>query len=410
MRPGRRAQQIVRIKGIELSSAFRRTRFQIDVILLAFAGVLGVLIWLSPQKGLYGAEPASSKAEDARTSINLEALSRLKGIDLESNTAVKAVVLKILDQIRGTPQFVEIVRDFNVRGQPAGLLEAAEKDPSGPTGAEAARLLLRDEDLATLKLALNDTTNAESLIEALGNAGEKATVPLLLPIVTATARPLPVRKKAVQALAKTREGATALLELARAKTLPEDLKPAASQELNNVRWDNLKTEAAQVLPPSANQETHSLVPISELVKRKGDPVKGAAVFRRESVGCFKCHQINGEGVDFGPNLSEIGTKLAKDAIYESIRDPSAGISFGYEAWQLDFKNGDDAFGLIVSETADELSLKAIGGIVTRYKKSELAHRSKQKLSIMPAGLEQTMSTEDLVDLVEYLSSLKKRAP
>jgi putative heme-binding domain-containing protein len=267
---------------------------------------------------------------------------------------------------------------------------------------------LRDEDLATLKLSLNDT-NAESLIEALGNAGEKATVPLLLPIVTDTAKPVAVRKKAVQALAKIREGATVLLDLARAKTLPEDLTPAASQELNNVRWDNLKTEAARLLPPSANQQTHSLVPISELVKRKGDPQKGVAVFRREMVGCFKCHQINGEGVEFGPNLSEIGTKLAKDALYESIRDPSAGISFGYEAWQLDLKNGDDAFGLIVSETADELSLKAVGGIVSRYKKSEIARRTKQKLSIMPAGLEQTMSTEDLVDLVEYLSSLKKRA-
>ena len=46
---------------------------------------------------------------------------------------------------------------------------------------------------------------------------------------------------------------------------------------------------------------------------------------------------------------------------------------------------------------------------SRYKKSEIDRRTKQKLSIMPAGLEQTMSTEDLVDLVEYLSSLKKRA-
>jgi len=407
MRPSRRAQEIVST-GIELSRAFRRTGFELEVIRLALAGLLAVLIGFSPQHALYGAEPAPPKAEDARTSINLEALSRLKGIDLESNAAIRAVVLKILDQVRGTPQFVEIVRDFNVHGQTAGLLEAAEKDPAGPIGAEAARLLLRGEELATVKLALNDT-NAEGLIEALGNTGEKATVPLLLPIVTDTGRSVAVRKKAVQALAKTREGAAGLLDLARAKTLPEDLKPTASQEINNVRWDNLKAEAAQVLPPLANQESHPLAPISELVNRKGDPQKGAAVFHREIVGCFKCHQINGEGVDFGPNLSEIGTKLAKDAIYESIRDPSAGISFGYEAWQLDFKNGDDAFGLIVSETADELSLKAIGGIVTRYKKSEIARRTKQKLSIMPAGLEQTMSTEDLVDLVEYLSSLKKRA-
>ena len=43
------------------------------------------------------------------------------------------------------------------------------------------------------------------------------------------------------------------------------------------------------------------------------------------MGCSKCHQINGTGTDFGPNLSEIGAKLAKKALYETILDPSAGI-------------------------------------------------------------------------------------
>ena len=134
------------------------------------------------------------------------------------------------------------------------------------------------------------------------------------------------------------------------------------------------------------------------------------MFRRETVGCFKCHQVKGQGIDFGPNLSEIGNKLAKEAIYESILDPSAGISFGYKAWQLEFKNGDDALGLITSETTDEVALKTVGGLVTRYKKADISRRTKQKLSIMPAGLEQTMSADDLVDLVEYLSSLRKPAP
>ena len=140
---------------------------------------------------------------------------------------------------------------------------------------------------------------------------------------------------------------------------------------------------------------------------KGDPAKGAALFRKETIGCFKCHQVNGEGTDFGPALSEIGTKLGKDALYESILDPSAGISFGYEAWQLNLKNGEEAYGLISSETADEISLKTLGGIVTRYKKSDVLSRAKQKLSIMPAGLQQAMSTQDLIDLVEYLSTLRK---
>jgi len=125
------------------------------------------------------------------------------------------------------------------------------------------------------------------------------------------------------------------------------------------------------------------------------------------VGCVKCHQVNGEGIDFGPNLSEIGTKLGKDALYEAILDPSAGISFGFEAWQIELKNGTEAYGLIVSDTTEEIAVKSQGSIVTRYKKADVTKREQQKLSIMPAGLQQAMSTQDLVDLVEYLSTLKK---
>src|SRR5262249_4800754 len=147
--------------------------------------------------------------------------------------------------------------------------------------------------------------------------------------------------------------------------------------------------------------------ISELLKMNGDLKRGGEVFRRDTIGCIKCHQVNGEGVDFGPNLSEIGPKLARDALYESILDPSAGISFGFEAWQIELKDGNEAFGLIVSETTEEIAVKAVGGIVTRYRKADVAKREQQKLSIMPAGLQQTMTTQELVDLVEYLSSLKK---
>lgn len=354
------------------------------------------------------ADAASESADAARRAINLEVLSRLKGTDLETNPAVKSVVLRVLEQLHGTAEFVKMVRDFNLKGQTQPLLELAVKDPSGPAGVDAMRLVLSTESPAALKPLL-DGTNAANLAEALGNTGQKEIVPLLLPLISEPSRPFDVRKRAVQALAKTRAGTTTLLELARAKKLPEDLRPIASSELNVVRWDPLRAQAAELVPLTRSENTHVLPPIAELVKLSGDSQKGAAVFRRDTVGCFKCHLINGEGTDFGPNLSEIGTKLAKPAIYESILDPSAGIAFGYEAWQIDLKNGDDVLGLIVSETADELALKTVGGIVTRYKKADITSRTKQKMSIMPTGFEQTMSSDDLVNLVEYLASLKKAA-
>jgi putative heme-binding domain-containing protein len=353
---------------------------------------------------------AETPARDdaARSAINLEALSRLKGIDLEANPSLKAVVLKLLEQMRGNPEFVEIVRDFKVPDQAPGLLEIAAKDPNSQTGVEAMRLVLKENNPNLVKESLAGT-NAVALTQALGNTGEKAIVPLLEPLIIDGNRDVLLRKDAVRALAKVKEGAVVLLDLAKTQRLPDDLTLTASTELNSVHWDDLRAEAAQILPMPQGQNAQPLPSVAELVKMTGNASNGAALFQRETVGCSKCHQVNGTGIDFGPNLSEIGTKLAKEAIYESILDPSAGIAFGYEAWSLELKDGDEAYGLIVSETADELALKAVGSVVTRYKKTDIAKRTKQKLSIMPAGLAKTMSTQELVDLVEYLSSLKKAA-
>lgn len=345
--------------------------------------------------------------DSSRTAIAVEALSRLKGMDLESNPAVKQAVLKVLAQTRGTPQFVELVRDFHLPDQEAALLEFATQHPASSTGAEAMRLVLGRPDNGLLQTSLTGT-NALPIVEAMGNTGENGIVPLLLPLVTDPAHDVATRKQAVRALAQVQTGAAGLLKLAEEKKLPADLRLAASSALNHVRWEDLKNQAAQLLPLPQGREAQPLPPISELVKLKGDPEKGAAVFASEMVGCNKCHQVNGAGIDFGPNLSEIGTKLGKDALYESILDPSAGISFGFEAWQINLKDGDEAYGLIVSDTAEEIAVKAVGGVVTRYAKANIASRTKQKLSIMPSGLQQAMTRQELVDLVEYLASLKKK--
>jgi putative heme-binding domain-containing protein len=347
-------------------------------------------------------------SQEQSNSVALEALSRLKGIDLESNPAVKDAVLKILEQVKGTAQFVEIVRNFKISGKESALLDFAAKQPGSSAGAEAVRIVLRKGETNLVGQAL-DGTNAAAIAEALGNTGEKESVALLGGRVIDNSHDSVFRRTAVHALCNVREGAELLLGYAKEQKLPEDIRLTATTELNSARWSEIRADAATVLPLPATQNAEPLPAIAQLIKMPGDAAKGAAVFRRDNVGCIKCHQVRGEGTDFGPNLSEIGTKLGKDALLESILNPSAGIAFGYEAWQIELKNGDEAYGLISSETEDEITIKAVGGISTRIKKSDIARRTKQKLSIMPAGLQQNMSTGDLVDLVEYLTTLKKAA-
>lgn len=355
--------------------------------------------------------PAQSASDPDRTAIAVEALSKLEGVDLNANPKLKAAVLKVLEATRGTPNFVKLVKKFHLTDQAPGLLELAVLKPSDESGVEAMQLLLEGGQFQGLNAVLEGTNIPVALhaVEALGNTGEQRATPLLLPFVVQTKSDPALRKQAVRSLARTEAGALALVQAARQNRLAEDLKFTAGVELAAVRWPKVKAEAAEILPPPQGQDSQPLPPLSELLAQKGDAVRGAKVFFSETAICSTCHRIQGQGGEVGPDLSEIGAKLGKDALYEAILDPSAGISFGYEAYELELKSGDEAYGLIVSETPEEVAIKDTRGVVTRHPKSEILSRRQMKLSIMPAGLQMTMSTQDLIDLVEFLSSLKKPA-
>lgn len=344
----------------------------------------------------------------AQNSAQFEALQRLKGMDLEANPALKAAVLRVTEQSRGTPEYVALVRDFKLAGQRDGLLEAAVKFAGQSAGADAARLLLAQGEAAFLteQLRTGHPHEAAPLAQALGQTGDRAAVPVLLAALGNEDHA--VRTAALRGLAHTQDGAQELLRLAREEKLDERGRTTASLELAQARWPEIKAEAAKLLPPPAAGDGAPLPPVEELAKLTGDPAHGAKIFRSEQVACSRCHKVGDEGVDFGPALTEIGTKLDRRALYDSILDPSAGISFGFEGWAVETRQGAELFGILASETADELAIKDQTGIVTRVKKADVTKREQQKSSVMPAGLAQVMTKQELVDLVEYLTTLKKR--
>jgi len=353
--------------------------------------------------------PLACAAElDDRTSLAVEAVTRLQNVDLEQNAKLKETVFKLLDRTRGTPDFLRLVKHFKLKGQQAGLLELAISHPADEVGAEAMRLVLAEDSQKFIEEKLRGENKAAvALTQAIGNSGSKEAVPLLVSIVRNEQADLALRREAIRGLAKTEQGATAIVQFARDQQLSDELKTIASLELSKARWENIRNDAARLLPLPASQNNQPLPPLAELVRRKGNVENGKRVFNTATAACASCHKVRGQGTEVGPDLSEIGSKLAKEALYESIIDPSAGISFGYEAHQVELKSGEEAYGLIVSETADELAIKNNTGVVTRYRKADIKSRQQMKLSIMPAGLVQAMKPEDLVDLIEYLGSLKK---
>ena len=261
----------------------------------------------------FGSPIGLAAADDAdRTEMAIQALSRLQGMDLNQNPKIKEAVLKVLDRTRGTANFLKLVQQFKLTDQDAGLLEVAVRYPANETGVEAMRLLLANKSVPLLQAALAGTniSAATKVAEALGNTGQHDAADILLPIVTAPNGDGELRKQAVRSLTQTPEGAAALVRLAREDKLAQDLKLAASSALSGVRWPEIRAEAANLLPLPQGRNAQPLPPLADLLKMKGDPANGAKVFANPTVGCMTCHQVKGQGVDFGSISLRASSRIA----------------------------------------------------------------------------------------------------
>ncbi|QOV92063.1 DUF7133 domain-containing protein [Humisphaera borealis] len=146
---------------------------------------------------------------------------------------------------------------------------------------------------------------------------------------------------------------------------------------------------------------------AEIAKAKGNADNGKAVFRRV---CSSCHKALNEGVDYGPDMTGVATRLKKPELVESILEPNAKLDPKYATTNVDTKEGDSYTGFIVSETPEVLTLRIGGGVNQPIKKSDIAKKVTLKQSSMPEGLAAGMSAEEFIDLVEFLASQKQGAP
>ena len=119
----------------------------------------------------------------------------------------------------------------------------------------------------------------------------------------------------------------------------------------------------------------------EVLAIKGDASKGEQVFK---TNCSICHQVKGQGTDFGPKLSEIGSKLPKDGLLDAIVEPSSGISFGFETVELVMKDGSKVRGLLSAKTDKEISLKVPGGSINNTQAEKVKTMTTLSESMMPA--------------------------
>ncbi|MDZ7879126.1 MAG: HEAT repeat domain-containing protein [Saprospiraceae bacterium] len=137
----------------------------------------------------------------------------------------------------------------------------------------------------------------------------------------------------------------------------------------------------------------------------GNFTNGRNIFNYSSAAqCARCHAINTEGGNVGPNLSHIASTLTREQILEALIEPSARIAPGYGNIALTLKGGQEVFGILAKETATELTLTTSDAEPLVIAASRIVKRENMPSSMPPMG--ELLSKREIRDLVDFLTGLR----
>lgn len=341
------------------------------------------------------------------TSAWLEALRR---VSPETASKVPGLNRNLTDALQFTSKnatFVESVRRHGLRVFADDLVAIAATDPITQLRVQAVNTLIDFKEQERIKAA-GQSEKQMAILDALGFAGHSNAIMLLSHILVDDKSLQPTRARALTALAMNAAGEQVILNAIKQKNISSTLATSAARLL--LISSNSKTRAFAashlgVPDPGTQKSSQSL---AKLVRAKPNIKNGAAVF--EKAGCIKCHKVGDRGVEFGPDLSAIGGTVAKREMFVSILAPNASIKFGYEGLAVTLDDGDVLTGYRTSENETTLSLRMAGGIQRDIEKADIEKTSSQTLSLMPVGLETAITTQELVDLVGWLTQQKNAQP
>jgi putative heme-binding domain-containing protein len=138
-----------------------------------------------------------------------------------------------------------------------------------------------------------------------------------------------------------------------------------------------------------------------------DAQRGRELFSKQLGGtaCSACHRISGRGTNLGPDLSGIGLRSEPKTIIQSILDPSATITEGFQLQNFVMQDGSVVSGAILQESLAELRVVRSDGTVETIETRSVATRSKTNVSAMPTGFA-LLGSDQVADLAAFLATCR----
>ncbi len=198
----------------------------------------------------------------------------------------------------------------------------------------------------------------------------------------------------------------ALLAVLRQASWLRGLDDAVLQKATEGFGKTIQGQAVDLLAKARAAPVDQTKRLRELADRLpgGDALRGKAVFRGPKAGCSICHSMAYHGGQFGPDLTRIGQVRKKMDLLEAIVFPSASLVRSYETMQVSMGGGDVLAGIIRDQGAGHVSLGISPEKTTRIERGNIRNIEPLNISLMPAGMDQVLTLQQLGDLIAYLEA------
>lgn len=188
------------------------------------------------------------------------------------------------------------------------------------------------------------------------------------------------------------------------KIMPHQLDASRIAFLRKLSDRSLRKRAEKALAGAVDVNRQKVIDsFKSALDLKPDVEKGRLVFRKH---CVICHRLENVGTEVGPDLRAALRDKTGEQLLVSILDPSREVDRRFTNYLIETKSGRSLTGLVAAESATSVTLRRAEraeDIVLRNQIDSITDTAK---SLMPDGLEQQLSKQDVADVIAYLLSVK----
>jgi putative membrane-bound dehydrogenase-like protein len=217
-----------------------------------------------------------------------------------------------------------------------------------------------------------------------------------------------VRKAALEALLAGEARTLALFRAAAAGDVNlADFDPTRRDYFAKHRNDEIRGLARQLFgPPVTGERAAVLADYQKALQLDGDAKTGQGVFERS---CGACHQVGGRGHAVGPNLASSASRDPR-ALLTHILDPNQYVLPNYIQYIVVDQRGKSFTGLLAGQTATSVTLRKEKSETVTILRGEIDEMVSSGKSLMPEGVEKTVSVPEMAHLIAFLIDAAASAP